>query len=94
MQPITTKVPNQGSVTIGSSTTAFLAGNPGRQVLWISNGSDEVIWLGIGQDAVLNQGIAVWPSSTLVWDVNLNAQAINAICASGSKVLSYCEVTN
>ena len=57
----------------------------------LTNDSDEAIYLGFGTAAVMNTGVRLNASGgALVLDNALmTTQAINAICASGSKVLTY-----
>lgn len=94
MQPTTTKVPNQGKVTVGNTDTAILSANSGRQQLWITNGSDEIIWITFGQTAVLNEGLGIPAGGGVVIDSEINTNAIRGICSSGGKVISYLEITN
>lgn len=89
---ITTKVPNQGAVTVGSSSTALLGANAGRQQLWLCNTSDESISIGVGQAAVLNSGIVIPAGTAIIIDTFVSTLPLYAICASGSKNLAYCEV--
>ena len=79
------------AVTVGSSTTAVLTANAGRLGIILVNDSNEVIYLAFGDSAVANQGVRLNASGgSLVLDNSLmSTQAINAICASGSKVLTY-----
>ena len=81
--------------TIGSTTTAALAANTSRRYALLENDSDEVIYVKIGAAAVLNQGIRINASGgsyEMSAEIgNLNTGAINAICASGSKVLLVVE---
>lgn len=83
-----------GTTTIDASTTVVLAANPSRAMVVLSNASDENISLNFGEAAVLNSGIVLKPlGPPLVIDSNgplsaLVNQAVNAICASGSKILA------
>ena len=80
--------------TILATTTVALVAGPGRSLVVLSNASDENISISFGEDAVLNSGIVLKPlGPPLILDSNgplsaLVNKAINAICASGSKVLA------
>lgn len=85
-----------GATTVGSSTTAVLTADAGRKGLILVNDSDEAIYLAFGASAVANEGVRLNASGgALVLDNSLmTTQAINAICASGSKVLTYVAFNN
>ena len=86
---------NNGAVTVGSSSTAVLTANGGRIGGALVNDSDEAIYLAFGEAAVLNSGIrlnADGGAFSFPQDV-IYTGAINAICTSGSKVLTYTEFT-
>ena len=79
-------------ITVAATTTEVLEADDKRVFARISNDSDEVIYLALGEDAVENQGIRIAVNGHFeINSTNLYTGAINAICASGSKVLS---VTN
>ena len=82
-----------GSVTVGSSSTAVLAANPDRKSATIVNGSDEVVYLQLGATAVSGEGIYLVAAGGAfnIDHGNLFTGAINAICASGGKVVSVTE---
>lgn len=89
------KTATNGATTVGSSTTQVLAANGGRIGASFVNDSDEVIYLAFGASAVANQGIRLNASGgayTMPRD-SIYTGSINAICASGSKVLTYVEFT-
>lgn len=76
-------------VTVAATTTEVLEADDKRVFARISNDSDEVIYLALGADAVLNQGIRLEVNGHFeINSTNLYTGVINAICASGSKVLS------
>ena len=85
-----------GATTVGATTTAVLTASGGRKGIIFTNDSDEVIYLGFGTAAVLNSGARLNASGgALVLDNSLmTTQAINAICTSGSKVLTYVTFNN
>lgn len=80
-----------GAVTVGATSTAVLPADGGRQYAIIINDSDETIYLGLGAAAAMNQGIRLNTNGGAfeISGVNVFTGAINAICASGSKVLTY-----
>ena len=82
-------------VTVGSSTTAVLTENPNRSYALFINDSDETIYLNIGGSAVANDGIRLNANGGAYEmsraNGNLDTQAVNAICASGSKNLLVVE---
>jgi len=83
--------------SIAATTTVALVANTSRRYALLENDSDEIIYIKIGAVAVLNQGIrlnASGGSYEMSAEIgNLNTGAINAICASGSKVLLVVEGT-
>ena len=83
--------------TIGATTTVALAANAARLYALLVNDSNEDVYIKLGAAAVLNQGIrlnAGGGSYELNRRVgNLHTGAINAICASGGKVLLVTEGT-
>lgn len=86
---------NNGKVTIGSSSTAALAANGGRIGGTIVNDSDEIMYIAFGEAAVMNSGIrlnADGGNYSFPQD-QIYTGAVNAICTSGSKNLSYIEYT-
>ena len=82
-----------GSVTVGATSTLVLAPKSGRLYALLINDSDETIYLGMGTDAVMNKGIRLSPyggAIELDGDQPFKG-AVRAICASGSKNLTYFE---
>ena len=81
------------NVTVGSSTTAVVAANNNRKYLAITNISDESIFIAWGNDAEQNKGEMLSANGgTRNW-VNPPTNPLNAICASGSKILSFQEAS-
>ena len=87
------------SVTVGTSSTEVLPANSGRVFARITNDSDETIYLMLHEKAQLNYGIrlekATLPNN--FWEINntnLYIGSVNAICASGGKVLLAVENTS
>ncbi len=82
--------PAHAGVTIGAVTTVAMAANATRVYACLINDSDEDIYLGLGVAAVLNKGIRLnrLGGSYEITKQNLFRGAINAICASGGKVLT------
>jgi hypothetical protein len=85
------------NVSVGSSSTAVVSANVARKGFVCVNDSDEVIYLGLGEDAVMNKGIRLNASGGS-YELPISGKmgttflgAINAICSSGSKVLTYAE---
>ncbi|MFE4569950.1 hypothetical protein [Paenibacillus chitinolyticus] len=83
------------AITVGSSSTAVNTGNSTRRYLLLVNDSDEVIYLNFGGTAALNTGVRINPNGgsfemTSVMG-NVFQGAINAISASGNKVLLVTE---
>ena len=77
------------AVTVGATSTAVLATDLIKHFAVFTNDSDEVIYLGLGAAAVSNTGIRLTASGGqyIINGTNLFTGAVNAICASGSKVL-------
>lgn len=80
-----------GSVTVGSTSTAVVAANANRVKITIINDSDEAIYLAYGKAAVSNKGIRLNANGGNITEETWTG-AINAICASGSKVATYVEL--
>jgi|TARA_R110000744_G_scaffold228_2_gene867 hypothetical protein len=81
------------STTIAATTTAAIPANINRKYLTVTNDSDEVMYLAWGNAAVMNKGIrlnAAGGSESFIGPSIFQA-ALNAICASGTKVLIYQE---
>jgi len=85
------------SVTVGSSTTVVSSAKEERQYVVLCNDSNETMYLAINASAVLNKGIRLDPGEKFIIEkvaidtkANCN-EVINAICTSGSKVLTICE---
>jgi hypothetical protein len=79
------------SVTVGDTSTAVITAANAALCEYISlvNDSDQTIYIGVGAAAEMNKGIRLNASGgSVVWEgVAVPTVAINAICASGSKVL-------
>ena len=81
------------NVTVGSSTTAVVAANNNRKYLTITNISDESIFIAWSEDAEQNKGEMLTANGgTRTW-FNPPTNALNAICASGSKLLAIQEAS-
>ena len=82
---------DNGSVTVGSSSTLVLNNKTGRLYALLVNDSDETIYIALGEDAVLNSGIPLFPyGGSLELDGEEPFKGvIRAICASGGKNLTY-----
>lgn len=80
---------NNGATTVGATSTSVLTAR-NRISIILSNNSNETIYVAKGGTAVMNQGIRLNASGGAVV-IDDWAGAISAICASGSKVLCYCE---
>jgi len=81
------------AVTVGAATTVAKAANADRKWLLMVNDSDETIFVKLGAAAVADEGIrlnAAGGSLELVGG-SLYVGAVNAICASGGKVLLVTE---
>lgn len=85
-----------GAITVGAVTTVVLAEKTGRIGLVLCNDSDEAMYLAFGASAVMNSGTRLNANggTILLDNALMSAQAINAICASGGKVLTYTEFYN
>lgn len=87
--------PAHTAVTVGALTTAVLAANADRVYALFVNDADEAIYLKLGAAAAMNTGIRLnanggsYEMSAAVG--NLYGGAVNAICASGGKVLLVLE---
>tara|TARA_R110002051_G_scaffold264295_1_gene324223 strand:- start:87 stop:416 length:330 start_codon:yes stop_codon:yes gene_type:complete len=85
----------QREVTVGTGSTEVSKNVPSRNFLLLVNDSDEVVYISIGEDAVSNTGIRLNASGGSYQmsqkGGNLTSSVINAICASGSKVLTVTE---
>ena len=81
------------NVTVGATSTSVIAANQDRTYLILTNDSNEVIYLGLDNAAESNKGIRLAASggSVTFAGETLFKGAVNAICASGSKVLSIQE---
>ena len=82
------------NATVGTSSTEILAKNHQRSMMIICNDSDETIYLAIGEDAVMNKGLRLIENDYVAFfngDPSLS-QAVNGICASGSKVVTTLEL--
>lgn len=81
------------STVIGSTTTAAIPANLNRKYLAVCNDSNEVMYLSFGSSAIMNKGIRLNANGgVLEWiGPGLFTAALNAICASGTKTLTYQE---
>lgn len=80
------------TVTVGIASTAVLAANTSRGFLVLQNDSTEDIYVDFGKAAVLNAGLRLNAAGgAIVLDKVVPTQAINAICASGTKRLLVIE---
>lgn len=86
VDPSTTGDPQ--SVTVGNTTTVVVAADTSRKGITITNDSDETIYLGFGAAAVMNEGHRLNADGGFISVVDYTG-TINAICASGSKNLSF-----
>lgn len=78
------------AVSVGSSSTTVLAANANRKQAILVNDSDEEMYLKYGATAVANSGLRLNAyGGTLVETVYTGV--IDAICASGSKVITVLE---
>ena len=86
-----------GTKVIAATTTVVIAKNTARSMLILCNASNENIFLGVDAAAVQNSGICLKPLGPPLVLTSKNelskicSSAINAICASGTKNLSYLE---
>ena len=78
---------------IAAATTVALVAKVNRLHAILTNISDEIIFVAEGIPAVMNQGIPIFPNggSYEINKNNLFTGAINAICASGGKILCITE---
>lgn len=83
------------NVTVGATTTPVIAAGTGGDDKYriFFNDSNETIYLGIGADAVMNKGPRLNAEGgffEMLRDVggNFSLQEVNAICASGGKILT------
>ena len=91
------------NVTVGSTSTALVAANRKRMFLQIINRSDERVDVVENATAVAGEGIPLNPvdsdsniQGAYEWSQgtgNLTQQAVNGICASGSKTVTVREGT-
>ena len=89
--------PVHTAVTVAVGTTAVLAANADRVYALFVNDADEAIYLKLGSAAAMNTGIRLnanggsYEMSSALG--NLYGGAVNAICASGGKVLLVLQCT-
>jgi len=87
--------PTHSAPVIAALTTAALVANASRTYALFINDADEAMYLGLGVAAAMNKGIRLnanggsYEMSAALG--NLYAGAVNAICASGNKVLIITE---
>jgi len=81
------------SSTAGSSSTELVAANAARKYLAIVNDSDETVYISIGETAVVGKGIRLNANggSFEMDNSNLSFKAVNGICSSGDKNVTYQE---
>ena len=86
-------VGDNDGVEVDDSSTLIIAANPKRKYAAIVNDSDEEIYLGLGEAAVMNAGIRLNANggSYEITNDNIFKGVINAICASGGKILTIVE---
>jgi len=89
---------DNGSVSVGATSTLVMAANPLRTFLCITNVSDELVSLGFGAAAVANKGCPINAKPTtgkcdrvIMCGPAIFKGAIYGICASGSKTVATCE---
>lgn len=82
-----------GATSIAATTTEAVSANPNRKYLAVCNDSDETMYISFGEDAEMNKGIRLNAyGGTLEWiGPQVFQAALNAICASGTKTLTYQE---
>lgn len=88
-----------GKTTIGTSSTQIVDSNPHRVSITFINSSDERIDISPGTDAVSQAGIPLMANGSGISFDQAGGTPVYkgpwfAICASGSKVLSYCEMSD
>jgi hypothetical protein len=89
--------PTHTAVTVAVGTTAALAANADRVYALFVNDADEAIYLKFGAAAAMNTGVRLnanggsYEMSASLG--NLYGGVVNAICASGGKVLLVLEST-
>ena len=84
--------PTSGKMTVGNSSTKVISVNGDRVYVLLCNDSDETIYLGIDTAAVMNQGPRLNANGgSYEIENSLFKGEIYAICASGSKNLTYIE---
>lgn len=82
------------AVTIGNTSTSVVASNATRKYLLLQNISDEDIFIKFGAAAVSNEGILIPANngSYILEGKIISDQAVNGICASGSKTLLVTQI--
>jgi len=78
------------AVSVGSSSTTVLASNANRKQAILVNDSDEEMYLKYGSTAVANSGLRLNAYGGTVVET-VYTGVIDAICASGSKVITVLE---
>jgi hypothetical protein len=76
------------SVSVGTSSTTFLAANTARKGFCTTNTTSATVSYGIGQTAILNSGITLFPGG--VWcmdDYNFSTAQINSIASVAASVV-------
>lgn len=84
--------PTSDKVTVGSSSTKVISADDDRIYALLCNDSDETIYLGLDTAAVMNKGPRLNANGgSYEIENSLFKGEIYAICASGSKNLTYTE---
>lgn len=78
-------------VAVGSTTTDVVSANANRVSLVLVNDSDEPIYISKSATAVMNEGVRLNASGGSISICDYTG-AVSAICTSGSKNLTVCEV--
>lgn len=79
-------------ISVGAASTSVLSANNDRIEFTIVNDSNEVVYLSLSGTAVMNQGVRLNANGGAYINTNYIG-AISAICASGSKNITVCEVS-
>ena len=82
---------NDGKVSVLATSTTVRPINRSRKFLFLCNDSDETIYVSLGATAVINQGIRLNAAGGSVLIDEKHTGKVSAICASGSKNLTFSE---
>tara|TARA_R110002110_G_scaffold115354_4_gene286065 strand:+ start:615 stop:1304 length:690 start_codon:yes stop_codon:yes gene_type:complete len=88
-RPIIATAATNTGVAVGTGSTELIASSATRLSVVIVNDSDEVMYLAVEDAAVMNTGIRLNPNGGSYTE-EMSSDAINAICASGSKNATVC----